>query len=258
MPFLSPRCSSEVDPTASRESSTPFHLTPYPKSKYTVPGTTPDALHVQKVMAGFADRGATTCVMECSSIGLDQGRCDFVDFDIAVHTNLTRDHLDYHDSMDSYLDAKLRLFRMLRDPERQRAVINLDDAYAQQFAAAAEQVPIVTYSLRDRDADVYAEKVNRSIFETEAIIRTPVGKLRVITPLLGNTNVSNILAAVAVGVSVGAPLKSIVAGIEAVEVIPGRCELIDEKQDFAVVVDYAHTPDALSRLLDTIRDCGPK
>ncbi|KAK9805281.1 hypothetical protein WJX72_010844 [[Myrmecia] bisecta] len=248
---------TEEDPTLSRDCSTPHHIVPY-KGKYSVPTTTPDGLQLQKLMAGMQDRGATACVMECSSQGLHQGRCDYIDFDVAVFTNLSRDHLDYHGTMEAYLEAKGSLFLKLNDASRQRAVINVDDPYADDIKQFATAVPVVTYAVNDREADVWAEKVKFSIWETEILIRTPIGSLQIITPLIGKHNVYNVLAAVAVGLSINIPLKAIVAGIEATELVDGRCEIIDEGQPFSVIVDYAHTPDALSRLLDTVRECGAR
>jgi len=119
-------------------------------------------------------------------------------------------------------------------------------------------VPIVTYSMLDREADICLDKAETSIFETSVLINTPLDtRLRIVTPLLGKANLYNILAAVATGIATGASLKTIVNGIEAVEVVPGRCESIDEGQDFAVVVDHARAPEAFSRLLDCMRDCKP-
>lgn len=248
---------TEEDPTLNRDCTHPFAIAPY-KGKYRVPSTTPDALQIQQVLAGMADREAKDCVMECSSIGLDQGRCDFVDFDVAVFTNLTRDHLDYHKTEEAYKKAKLKLFRGLKDPSRQRAVVNMDDPAGEEFRQAASSVPVITYAVQDRDVDVFAERISTSIWETEIVVRTPVGRLKIITPLLGKMNVSNVLAAVCVGLTLGVPLLQIVKGIEGVDVVPGRCEIIDEGQPFPVLVDYAHTPDALSRLLDTVREAGAR
>ena len=115
----------EDDPTQERECTAPGWLAPY-KGKYEVPNTTPDALQCQQLMAGMLDNGASAVAMEVSSHALAQGRVDCVDYDVAVFTNLTRDHLDFHGSMEAYREAKAELFRRLEDPERQRAVINLD------------------------------------------------------------------------------------------------------------------------------------
>lgn len=219
--------------------------------------TTPDAVYVQKLMAKMVHNGTEACVMEASSHALVLGRCDKVDFDIAVFTNLTRDHMDFHKTEEDYRAAKGRLFAKMVDPERQRKVVNIDDPNAPYFIAQGNpDVPVITFAMGNKNADVYALEVQLSLFETQVLIRTPKGNLEISSGLLGRHNVYNILAAVAVGIAVGAPLDDIVKGIEEVDAIPGRCELIDEEQAFAVIVDYAHTPDALARLLDTVRECG--
>lgn len=221
--------------------------------------TTPDAVYVQKLMAKMVHNGTEACVMEVSSHALVQGRCDKVDFDIAVFMNLTRDHMDFHKTEEDYRKAKGRLFAKMVDPERHRKVVNIDDPNGPYFITQGNtDVPVITFAMGNKNADVYALEVQLSLFETQVLIRTPEGNLEISSGLLGRHNVYNILAAVAVGIAVGAPLDDIVKGIEEVDAIPGRCELIDEEQAFAVIVDYAHTPDALARLLDTVRECGAR
>jgi len=308
---------TERDPTVHRKSSTPYHIAPY-RGKYAVPNTTPGPLSMLQLMAGMRDRGAQAAVVEASSHALSQGRLGGTDIDVAVFTNLSQDHLDFHGSMDEYKRSKLGLFRALAAPAgalraemtrleeqlealgkaeggaedagagagaedardaledelaavseeladylgRKRCVVNLDDPYVDEFRAAAGELPVVTFAVNDKDADVVAEKVSKTIWESEMRIRVNYGekqlRIQVVTPLVGQHNVYNVLAAVATGLALGVPLDAIVKGIEAVEVVPGRMEIIDEGQGFPVVVDYAHTPDALSRLLDTVRECGAK
>lgn len=220
--------------------------------------TTPDAVHLQKLMASMVHQNCEACVMEVSSHGLALGRTTHVDFDVAVFTNLTRDHMDFHKTEEEYREAKGRLFERMQEPDRHRKVINIDDPNAQYFIDRGNSdVPIVTYGLENDQADVYPLEVSLSLFETELVVETPKGSIELSSGLLGRHNVSNILAAIAVGVAVEAPLEDIVKGIEEVDTVPGRCELIDEEQAFAVIVDYAHSPDALARLLDTVRECGP-
>ncbi|XP_031502442.1 UDP-N-acetylmuramoyl-L-alanyl-D-glutamate--2,6-diaminopimelate ligase MurE homolog, chloroplastic [Nymphaea colorata] len=221
--------------------------------------TTPDAVTLQKLMAKMVHNGTEALVMEVSSHSLAQNRCENVDFDIAVFTNLTRDHLDFHKTEVEYREAKAKLFRKMVDPERHRKVVNLDDPNAAYFVSQGNRdVPVVTFAMENKAADVYAVKFELSLFETQVLINTPRGMLEISSGLLGRHNVYNILAAVSVGIAVGAPLEDIVRGIEEVDAVPGRCELIDEEQAFSVIVDYAHTPDALSRLLDTVRELGPR
>lgn len=228
-------------------------------NKLESPHTTPDAVLVQKLMAKMVHNGTEALVMEASSHGLALGRCDEVDFDIAVFTNLTRDHLDFHGSEEEYRDAKAKLFSRMVDPERHRKIVNIDDPNAAFFLSQGNpDVPVVTFAMDNKDADIHPLKFELSLFETQVLVNTPQGILEISSGLLGRHNIYNILAAVAVGIAVGAPLEDIVRGIEEVDGVPGRCELIDEEQAFGVIVDYAHTPDALSRLLDYVRELGPR
>ncbi|XP_059639964.1 UDP-N-acetylmuramoyl-L-alanyl-D-glutamate--2,6-diaminopimelate ligase MurE homolog, chloroplastic [Cornus florida] len=228
-------------------------------NKLESPNTTPDAVLVQKLMAKMVHNGTEAVVMEASSHGLALGRCNEVDFDIAVFTNLTRDHLDFHVSEEDYRDAKAKLFSRMVDPERHRKIVNIDDPNAAFFIAQGNpDVPVVTFGMENKNADVHQLNFELSLFETQVLVNTPQGILEISSGLLGRHNIYNILAAVAVGIAVGAPLEDIVRGIEEVDTVPGRCELIDEEQAFGVIVDYAHTPDALSRLLDSVRELGPR
>lgn len=228
-------------------------------NKLESPNTTPDAVLVQNLMAKMLHNGTEAVVMEASSHGLALGRCNEVDFDIAVFTNLTRDHLDFHGTEEEYRDAKAKLFSRMVDPERNRKVVNIDDPNAPFFIGQGNpDVPVVTFAMENKNADVHPLKFELSLFETQVLVNTPHGILEISSGLLGRHNIYNILAAVAVGIAVGVPLEDIVRGIEEVDAVPGRCQLIDEEQAFGVIVDYAHTPDALSRLLDSVRELGPR
>ncbi|PWA53549.1 acid-amino acid ligase [Artemisia annua] len=221
--------------------------------------TVPDAVSRQKLMAKMVHNGTEALVMEASSHELHSGKCDEVDFDIAVFTNLSRDHLDVHGSEEEYRNAKLKLFSRMVDPTRHRKVVNIDDENAPLFIAQGNKdVPVVTFAMEDKKADVHPLQFDLSLFETQVLVDTPKGILEISSGLLGRQNIYNILAAVAVGIAVGAPLEDIVRGIEEVDVVPGRCELIDEEQTYGVVVDYANTPAGLSRLLDNVRELNPK
>ncbi|XP_015896086.3 UDP-N-acetylmuramoyl-L-alanyl-D-glutamate--2,6-diaminopimelate ligase MurE homolog, chloroplastic [Ziziphus jujuba] len=228
-------------------------------NKLESPNTTPDAVLVQNMMAKMLHNGAEAVVMEASSHGLALGRCNEVDFDIAVFTNLTRDHMDFHESEEDYQNAKAKLFSRMVDPERHRKVVNIDDPNAPFFISQGNpDVPVVTFAMENKNADVHPLKFELSLFETQVLVNTPHGILEISSGLLGRHNIYNILAAVSVGIAVGAPLEDIVRGIEEVDAVPGRCELIDEEQAFGVIVDYAHSPDALSRLLDSVRELRPR
>ncbi|XP_024364396.1 UDP-N-acetylmuramoyl-L-alanyl-D-glutamate--2,6-diaminopimelate ligase MurE homolog, chloroplastic [Physcomitrium patens] len=229
------------------------------KKKLEATHTTPDAVHLQKHMASMVHHGTDACIMEVSSHAMHLGRCKEVDFDVAVFTNLTHDPEDFHKSEDEYKEASGKLFAKMVNPEKHRKIVNIDDPQSDYFVTQGNQdVPVVTYAMGNKNADVYPLEVQLSLFESELLVRTPRGNLEISSGLLGRHNVYNILAAVAVGIAVDAPLEDIVRGIEEVDAVPGRCELIDEEQAFAVIVDHANTPDGLSRLLDTVRECGPR
>ena len=258
----------EKDPTKDRAATAPGWLAPY-RGKYDVPTASPDALQCQQLMAGMLDNGARAAAMEVSSRDLAQGRVDCCDFDVAVFTNLSGDHLDDHGDVASHRNAVAELFRRLTDPERQRAVINLDVSTAEDgekpfddaayFSEAASAVPIVTYATQEDkadEADVFVERADLSLFETAVTIRTPVGTFDAITGLVGEVNVSNIAAAVAAGIAMEIPLDVIAEGVEAMESAPGRMELVDEGQPFSVVVDYAQTPEALKLAIELARETG--
>lgn len=217
-----------------------------------------DSVLIQRLMAKMLHNGTEALVMEASSHELALGRCDEVDFDIAVFTNLTRDHLDFLATVEEYRDAMAKLFSRMVDPERHRKIVNIDDPNATFFISQGNhEVPVVTFAMENKNADVHPLKFELSLFETQVLVNTPQGILEISSGLLGRHNIYNILAAVAVGIAVGAPLEDIVRGIEEVDAVPGRCELIDEEQAFGVIVDHARTPDALSRLLDHVRELSP-
>lgn len=140
------------------------------------------------------------------------------------------------------------------DPSRQRAIINLDGDHAEDFVKLSSNVPVVTYSMYP-GADVHVVHAKYTMWDTELVIHTPLGRMRVVTGLVGKDNVENVLAAVAAGISINIPLQDILEGLEALEAVPGRMEVIDEGQEppFAVVVDNANTPKRLEKLLDNAR-----
>lgn len=223
------------------------------------PHTTPDSVKVQKLMAKMLHNGTDAMVMEASSLGLALRKYDEIDFDIAVFTNLTSNHHDFHRTEEEYRNSKTKLFAKMVDPERHRKIVNIDDPNASFFIEQGNpDVPVVTYAMENQNADVHPLKFELSLFETQVLVNTPKGILEISSGLLGRHNIYNILAAVAVGIAVGAPLEDIVRGVEEVDSVPGRCELIDEEQAFAVIVDHARTSDALSKLLDTVRELGPR
>lgn len=218
--------------------------------------TTPDAPDLQRLLAEVRDRGAEAVVLEVTSHGLAQHRVDGSEFDVAVLTNVTSEHLDYHGTWEEYRAAKGRLFRLLSHSARKPgvpkvAVLNRDDPsydYFRAFAADAHW----SYGFSP-EADVRAEDVMVGRDGVRFVARTPLGKVEVRSPLPGRFNVHNLLAALAAALAQGVNPKDARRGLEAVRGVPGRMEQVDLGQPFDVVVDFAHTPNALARALETAR-----
>lgn len=216
--------------------------------------TTPESLDLMRVLREMADAQVTHVVMEVSSHALDQGRVRDCPFRVAVFTNISRDHLDYHGSMEAYWEAKSRLFRGLgnrRAEEDARAVINGDDPQGRTLIGVTD-AEVVTYGLGE-DCHVRAEALEATREGLRARLVTPAGEREVRSPLLGAFNIYNILAAAAAALSLDTALDRIAEGIERLEKIPGRLEPVDNERDLAIRVDYAHTPDALMKVLESLR-----
>ena len=187
--------------------------------------------------------------MEVSSHALDLRRADAIRFGVAVFTNLTRDHLDFHGDMARYFAAKRQLFEML--PDTSPAVINVDDQYGRQLSATVARP--VTYAI-NTGADVRPKRLKLSLSGMEMDVRTAQGLLHLRSALLGRINAYNVLAAVATGVSLSLSFRAIEEGVAAVERVPGRLEVVSRAaDDISVLVDFAHTDDALRGLLETVR-----
>ena len=211
--------------------------------------TTPEAPDVQALLHEMVDRGCVACAMETSSHALALRRVDATTFSAGVFTNLTRDHLDFHQNMEAYFQAKRRLFEML--PSGAPALINVDDPKSPALIAVSTKP--VTYAI-NKPADIAPGPLSFSVDGLEFDIRTPRGTLHATSKLVGRPNVYNILAAVGTGVALGLPFDAIERGIQALQAVPGRFEVVSSPKDgFTVVVDYAHTDDALRNLLETAR-----
>jgi UDP-N-acetylmuramoyl-L-alanyl-D-glutamate--2,6-diaminopimelate ligase len=223
---------------------------------FPAPNTTPESVDLQRTLKELVDAGAAAIVMEVSSHALEQKRVDGCRFDVGVFTNLTRDHLDYHLTMDAYLASKARLFSALlaedRIKPRRRAAVNRDDPYGSTIADAAV-CPVLTYGLGN-GAGVTATNVKFSVAGIEGVLVTPAGRVLFHSPMLGRFNLYNILAAAAVGVALDLPLAAIRLGIEGHRRVPGRLERVDNERGVTVLVDYAHTGDALENVLRTLRE----
>jgi len=217
--------------------------------------TTPESLDLQRILWEMAEQGIDPVVMEVSSHSLELGRVAGCEFDLAIFTNLTHDHLDFHGDLNRYLRAKLRLFSSLgRTQEkvtRKRALINMDDPLAQQVLQSTS-VEAWGYGLVE-DGQIRASHLEWSRTGMWMQIETPQGPLKVQSHLMGEHNVYNILAAVGAGLWGGIPPSEIEEGIGKLHRVPGRWERVEAGQGFIVVVDYAHTADALERVLKAAR-----
>ena len=218
--------------------------------------TTPESSDLQVLFRAMVDGGCSHAVLEVSSHSLELKRVHGCRFEVAVFTNLTRDHLDFHGDMERYFAAKRVLFDTLLRPGG-HAVVNADDDHGRLLAASLPGRQVWTFAL-DAPADVRAERIGLSLQGTAFRAATPMGALDVHTPLAGRFNVSNVLAALGAALALGVPSEAIVAGIGSVALVPGRLERVEAGQDFTVIVDYAHTDDALKNLLETVRELGPR
>jgi UDP-N-acetylmuramoyl-L-alanyl-D-glutamate--2,6-diaminopimelate ligase len=224
--------------------------------------TTPESLDLHRLLDRFVTAGARSCAMEVSSHALAQKRIAGIGFKAAVFTNLTQDHLDFHGTMVEYLETKARLFREL-DPGA-AAVLNADDPHADRIKEVT-RARVVTFGEADR-ADVRIAAARPTTTGTEVTLAVAPGlegpaapsTLALRSPLLGRPNASNVAAAAALGLALGVPRRAIARGVESVRGVPGRFERIDLDQPFDVLVDYAHTDDALRNLLRAVRELGPR
>jgi UDP-N-acetylmuramoyl-L-alanyl-D-glutamate--2,6-diaminopimelate ligase len=220
--------------------------------------TTPDAVILQRLIAQLRDQGAQALAIEASSIGLDQGRLNGMHFDVAVFTNFTRDHLDYHGDMDAYEAAKRMLFDW---PGLRHAVINLDDAMGlrlvQHLKATRPALPLTGYSIVERSepgvATLRAADIRSSHGGTSFRLDAPQASMQLKTQLVGQFNVSNALAVLGVLLAQGADFKAAAEALEALLPVPGRMQQLGGQDAPLIVIDYAHTPDALEKTLNSLR-----
>ena len=224
------------------------------------PHTTPEALELNRIFSEALGQGATDAVMEVSSHALAQGRVFGMPFDVAVFTNLTRDHLDYHKTMEEYFAAKRLLFEGCGTDAPRAVVTNLDDEYGAKLAEFSRKKSSLVLKYGWERGDLHAERVEITTRGTRFDLVTPEAKIPVFSALIGRVNVYNILAAAGACYARGCPAQAIAAGIDKLACVPGRFERVDCGQPFTVVVDYAHTDDALRNLTALARElvCGSK
>ncbi len=226
-----------------------------PRGRREAVNTTPESLDLQQMFAEIRDENGKAVVMEASSHALAMDRLWGCYFAVAVFTNLTRDHLDYHKSFEEYFAAKRRLFAGTGAGPAETGVINSDDPYGKQLEGVARRT--LTYGLKN-EAQIKAQKYPLSFSGLEFTAQTPAGNIEIRSPLVGKINVYNILAAIGAGIVLGIGSDAIQRGIRDLESVPGRFERIACGQPFLVIVDYAHTDDALRNLISTARELSPE
>lgn len=230
----------------------------YGGRSYPMSGTTPEALELQRSLAGMVESGSNYCVMEASSHALEQGRVKGCRYRTAIFTNLTQDHLDYHYTMERYAAAKELLFSRLGNEyansqgDRTFAVLNADDEASEGFAKATA-AEVITYGV-DQEADIRATHVRITAHGTSFHVNTFKGEADITLQMTGKFNVYNALAAIGAALIEEVPLAQIKASLESLPGVPGRVEAVNAGQPFAVIVDYAHTPDGLENVLAAVKE----
>jgi len=217
------------------------------------PHTTPESRDVLETFSEGVKLGATEAVMEMSSHALEQERVWGLPVEVGIFTNLTQDHLDYHVTMENYFAAKARLFEGVGTPPPRVAVLNADDPYGARLAASIERSQVVRCGM-ESGSDFHAEDVQMRAGETKFRMVTPVGAVTMRSSLTGRVNIYNLLAASAAAWARGMSLEQIAAGAAATPQVPGRFEVVPSPNGVTVVVDYAHTDDALRNLISLARD----
>ncbi|MDQ3626369.1 MAG: UDP-N-acetylmuramoyl-L-alanyl-D-glutamate--2,6-diaminopimelate ligase, partial [Verrucomicrobiota bacterium] len=222
--------------------------------------TTPESLELQELLAQMVNAGCKAAAMEVSSHAIAQERTRGLEWDVAVFTNLTQDHLDFHGTMQSYFESKLKLFTGLTNQAKKKAVavVNIDDRYGAQIVERlGKDVPVVTYGMgvhADFRASNYRPEFGSTSYQLDARGKSYLVRV----PLIGRFNVANSLAALAAASSLGIPLRDAIVSLAKSPQVPGRLEAVPAKRQFQVFVDYAHTPDALLNVLKTVRELSPR
>lgn len=216
---------------------------------YKTDNTTPESLALQEIFHNMVELNTDTCIMEVSSHALDMKRVECSDFDIGVFTNLSEEHLDYHETMEEYFKSKLKLFFMTKKAN----IINIDDSYGKLIVKniSDRETSLITYGLT-ADADVYASDIEYSASGVAFNLNTPNGSVDIDFNIPGEFSVYNALAAACCGLAYSLDLKTIKTGLEKVEGVKGRFEIVPTNKDFTVIIDFAHTADSLEKTLTVI------
>ena len=217
--------------------------------------TTPESIEVQQMMSQMLKADCKACVMEVSSHALDQKRVHGVDFDVGIFTNLTRDHLDYHGTMENYFTAKKRLFASLEQgPKRGSSVINIDDTFGARLVDETQGVEVqLTYGFGEKSC-LRATKIELNADGSRFVVEAPDRKFAIRLPLIGRHNIYNALAAIGACLALKIDVVKIQAALNALPPVSGRLEMVSFGQPYGVFVDYAHTDDALKNVLTTLRE----
>jgi UDP-N-acetylmuramoyl-L-alanyl-D-glutamate--2,6-diaminopimelate ligase len=223
--------------------------------------TTPEALEVQELLAQMVDAGCKAAAMEVSSHALAQERTRGLEWDVAVFTNLTQDHLDFHGTMENYFESKLKLFTDLAKQQTKKkavAIVNIDDRYGKRLIERLEKdFPVITYGM-GVSADFRASNYRPEFAGTSYQLDARGKSYLVRVPLIGRFNVANSLAAIAAANAMGISVRDAILSLAKSPQVPGRLEAVPAKRQFQVFVDYAHTPDALLNVLKTLRELSPR
>jgi UDP-N-acetylmuramoyl-L-alanyl-D-glutamate--2,6-diaminopimelate ligase len=223
--------------------------------------TTPESLDLQELLAQIANAGCRAAAMEVSSHALAQDRTGEIEWDVAVFTNLTQDHLDFHGTMESYFEAKAKLFTQLAQQRKKNkpiAIVNIDDRYGERLIGKiGSQVSVVTFGMSPRAdfrASNYRMEFGGTLYQLDAHGKSYLVRV----PLIGRFNVANSMAALAAANALGVNLRDAVLSLAKSPQVPGRLEIVPAKRQFQVYVDYAHTPDALVNVIKTLRELNPR
>lgn len=222
--------------------------------------TTPQSADLFSILDKMVEKKCKSCIMEVSSHALALDRVTDLEFDMGIFTNLTIDHLDFHMNMEDYFAAKSKLFLGLKPINKQGpkfAIINIDDSWGKRLAEITSYAKVLTYG-RTKKADFMASNIRLSSRGSEFLLTSPLGRNKISLPHLGLHNVYNALASAAAGYCAGISKDCIIEGLEQSPIVPGRLEKVEEGQPFSVVVDYAHTPDALQNVLISLKELHPQ